>query len=157
MLKAKVKHSYLFKLKFLFYIWVKKMPRPRVNSGTLTYKVNALPLSYLGQQPVSLFSLRKPVRQTHPVYHKNSSTEWPTGNTIMQWDKDYCILLAQQKEPWEAETPLYNERKTAVVSFPLYHVVSVSHGSFWWYIFMTGRGEPSGFGVEPGGPGFDSR
>ena len=62
------------------------------NPGTLAYKINALPLSYLGRQPVSIFSLIKPVNQSHLDYNKDSSTEWATGNgnTTIQWDKDYC-------------------------------------------------------------------
>ena len=46
------------------------------NPGTLTYKIYALLLSYLNRQSVSIFSLRKLIRQTQLVYHKGSSTEW---------------------------------------------------------------------------------
>ena len=70
-----------------------------MNLGTLTFKINALPLSYLGRQPVSILSLRKPLGiylhdKPHLVYHTNSSTEEATGNknTTKQWKK-YNIFI----------------------------------------------------------------
>ena len=69
------------------------------NSETLTYKVNALPLSCLGRKPISIFSLRKPVRQIYLVYHKDNSTEWTTANrnTTLQWEKDYSNLFSHNR------------------------------------------------------------
>ena len=61
-------------LKLFFTTECKRCLDWKLNPGTLTYKGNVLPLSYLGRQPVSIFSLRKPVKQTHQVCHKDSST-----------------------------------------------------------------------------------
>ena len=60
------------------------------NLGNFTYKANALTLSYQGRQPFGIFSLRKPVWQTHPDYHEGCSTEYDTrkGFTIKRWEKD---------------------------------------------------------------------
>ena len=65
------------------------------NLGTLTYKVNALSLSYPG---------RKPVAFSH------------SENLLF---RHICsiIKVAQQKEPEETETLLYNGRKTTVYNF----------------------------------------
>ena len=65
-------------LKFLFTTVWKRCIDWKSNPGTLTYKVNTLPLSYPGHQLVTIFSFRKPVRQTHFVYYEDISTEWAT-------------------------------------------------------------------------------
>ena len=60
-------------------------------------------LSYPGRQPVSNFSIRKPVRQTYLVYHKDNSTEWATGNgnTIIQWEKDNSYEFSHNQLDWK--------------------------------------------------------
>ena len=52
------------------------MPRPGIEPGTLTYKVNALQLSYLGRQPVNIFSLRKPDNEIRYMYTEYTYTEY---------------------------------------------------------------------------------
>ena len=46
---------------------VKKSSRQNSSPEILTHKVNALPLNSSGQQPVNVFSFRKPVEQTLQV------------------------------------------------------------------------------------------